>query len=311
MDLIRIGTRGSALALAQTDLVIEAIKQKYPGINTKKVIIKTKGDKEKDKPVPSFGNKGVFSMEIEEALLDGRIDIAVHSAKDLPYKLKEGLCIQGVLKREDARDVFITKKGVLYEDLLKKETIVIGTGSLRRRFQMRFHNNIEFKDIRGNIETRINKLRNGGYDGIILAAAGLKRLKLCYEKDLEYKYFNVEDIVPAGGQGIIAIETRTEDTKENILVKKIAEDINDQETFFHFNNERQIIEALNAGCNTGLGVISFSFINDGEEMLRIKTSMNFADGHGIQHSYCGTGDKEDADELIAMAIERGKKKGLV
>lgn len=310
-DLIKIGTRGSALALAQTELVIEAVKQKYPSINTSKVIIKTKGDIEKNKPVPSFGNKGVFSMEIEEALLDGRIDMAVHSAKDLPYRLKDGLSIQGVLKREDARDVFITRKGTLYKDLLKKEMISVGTGSLRRRFQFRFHNNVEFMDIRGNIETRINKLRNGLYDGIILAAAGLKRLKLCNEKDLEYKYFSVEDIVPAGGQGIIAIETRTEDTENNNFIKKIAGNINDKETFFHFNNERKIIKALDAGCNTGLGVISFFFINDGEEMLRIKTSMNFANGHGIQHSYCGTGDREDADELIAMAIEHGKKKGLV
>lgn len=309
--LIRIGTRGSALALAQTELVIEAVKQKYPGINTSKIIIKTKGDMEKDKPVPSFGNKGVFSTEIEEALLDGRIDMAVHSAKDLPYRLKDGLCIQGVLKREDARDVFITRKGTLYKDLLEKETVYTGTGSLRRRFQLRLHGNIRFKDIRGNIETRINKLRNGGYDGIILAAAGLKRLKLCHEKDLEYKYFSVEDIVPAGGQGIIAIETRAEDTEYNNFIKKIAEDINDQETFFHFNNERQIIEALDAGCNTGLGVISYFFNNDGKEMLRIKTSMNFANGHGVQHSYGGTGYREDSDKLIALAIEHGKKKGLV
>lgn len=300
-NLIKIGTRGSALALVQTELVISAIQEKYPGINIEKVIIKTKGDKEPDKPVSSFGDKRVFSAEIEEALSNGIIDMAVHSAKDLPSSLKDGLCIPCVLKREDEREVLVTLAGTSYEDLLKADMLVIGTGSLRRRMQLKhFFQNIELKDIRGNVETRINKLRNGGYDGIMLAAAGLKRLGLDREKDLEYKYFSTQDIVPAGGQGIIAVETRKEDASGKSFIGEVVKSINDQETFFHFNNERKIIEALGAGCNTGFGVISYCYVKDKEERLCIKTIIRY-------HVFNGTGRRENAGRLIARAIKHGKE----
>lgn len=300
-NLIKIGTRGSALALVQTELVISAIQEKYPGINIEKVIIKTKGDKEPDKPVSSFGDKRVFSAEIEEALSNGIIDLAVHSAKDLPSSLKDGLCIPCVLKREDEREVLVTLAGTSYEDLLKADMPVIGTGSLRRRMQLKhFFQNIELKDIRGNVETRINKLRNGGYDGIMLAAAGLKRLGLDREKDLEYKYFSTQDIVPAGGQGIIAVETRKEDASGKSFIGEVVKSINDQETFFHFNNERKIIEALGAGCNTGFGVISYCYVEDKEERLCIRTIIRY-------HVFNGTGSREDAGRLIEMAIKHGKE----
>lgn len=300
-NLIKIGTRGSALALVQTELVISAIQEKYPGINIEKVIIKTKGDKEPDKPVSSFGDKRVFSAEIEEALSNGIIDLAVHSAKDLPSSLKDGLCIPCVLKREDEREVLVTLAGTSYEDLLKADMPVIGTGSLRRRMQLKhFFQNIELKDIRGNVETRINKLRNGGYDGIMLAAAGLKRLGLDREKDLEYQYFSTQDIVPAGGQGIIAIETRKEDASGKSFIGEVVKSINDQETFFHFNNERKIIEALGAGCNTGFGVISYCYVKDKEETLCIRTIIRY-------HVFNGTGSREDAGRLIEMAIKHGKE----
>lgn len=307
-NLIKIGTRGSALALVQTGLVISAIQKKYPGISIEKVIIKTKGDKEPDKPVSSFGDKRVFSAEIEEALSDGRIDMAVHSAKDLPSRLKEGLCIPCVLKREDEREVLVTLAGTHYEDLKGTGIPVIGTGSLRRKIQLRhFFQNIEYKDIRGNIETRINKLRNGGYDGIMLAAAGLKRLGLDKEKDLEYKYFTSSDIVPAGGQGIIAVEIRKEDTSGGSFTGEVVKSINDQETFFHFNNERKIIEALGAGCNTGFGVISYCYIKDREERLRIRTVISPGGMEGMNHVFNGTGSREDAGCLIARAIKHGKE----
>lgn len=307
--LIKVGTRGSALALVQTELVISAIRSKYPDINIEKTIIKTKGDKEPDKPVSSFGDKRVFSAEIEEALSGGIIDMAVHSAKDLPSKLKEGLCIPCVLKREDEREVLVTLAETPYKDLLRKDALIIGTGSLRRKIQLRhFLNGIEYKDIRGNVETRINKLRNGGYNGIMLAAAGLKRLGLDKEKDLGYKYFTCQDIVPAGGQGIIAVETRKEDAASGSFIGEIVKSINDNETFFHFNNERKIIEALGAGCNTGFGVISYCYVKDNEENLRIRTVISFGGMEGMNHVFNGTGSREDAARLIEMAIKHVKER---
>lgn len=296
--LTRIGTRGSALALAQTELVVSAIKAKYPGAVIEKVIISTKGDREIDKPVSSFGDKGVFIAEIEEALSNGSIDMAVHSAKDLPGELKEGLCIPCVLPREDARDVLVTRAGTLFEDLHDKPGVVIGTGSRRRQMQfLKLCGNAEFKGIRGNVDTRINKLRNGVYDGIILAAAGLKRLCLDKEKDLSYKYFDMEEIMPAGGQGIIAVEARNEDVKKDTYTGRILRDINDSGTFIHFQNERKIIEASGAGCNSSIGVISY-FDNKGNEEFLCVDVLN-----GRNNGFKQTGRRGDAASLTDRAIQ--------
>ncbi len=296
--LTRIGTRGSALALAQTELVVSAIKAKYPGAVIEKVIISTKGDRETDKPVSSFGDKGVFITEIEEALSNGSIDMAVHSAKDLPGELKEGLCIPCVLPREDARDVLVTRAGTLFEDLRDKPGVVIGTGSRRRQMQfLKLCGNAEFKGIRGNVDTRINKLRNGVYDGIILAAAGLKRLCLDKEKDLSYKYFDMEEIMPAGGQGIIAVEARNEDVNKDTYTGRILRDINDSGTFIHFQNERKIIEASGAGCNSSIGVISY-FDNKGNEEFLCVDVLN-----GRNNGFKQTGRRGDAASLTDRAIQ--------
>lgn len=296
--LTRIGTRGSALALAQTELVVSAIKAKYPGAVIEKVIISTKGDREIDKPVSSFGDKGVFIAEIEEALSNGSIDMAVHSAKDLPGELKEGLCIPCVLPREDARDVLVTRAGTLFEDLRDKPGVVIGTGSRRRQMQfLKLCGNAEFKGIRGNVDTRINKLRNGVYDGIILAAAGLKRLCLDKEKDLSYKYFDMEEIMPAGGQGIIAVEARNEDVNKDTYTGRILRDINDSGTFIHFQNERKIIEASGAGCNSSIGVISYFYNKGNEEFLCVDVL------NGRNNGFKQTGRRGDAASLTDRAIQ--------
>ncbi len=296
--LTRIGTRGSALALAQTELVVSAIKAKYPGAVIEKVIISTKGDRETDKPVSSFGDKGVFIAEIEEALSNGSIDMAVHSAKDLPGELKEGLCIPCVLPREDARDVLVTRAGTLFEDLHDKPGVVIGTGSRRRQMQfLKLCGNAEFKGIRGNVDTRINKLRNGVYDGIILAAAGLKRLCLDKEKDLSYKYFDMEEIMPAGGQGIIAVEARNEDVNKDTYTGRILRDINDSGTFIHFQNERKIIEASGAGCNSSIGVISYFYNKGNEEFLCVDVL------NGRNNGFKQTGRRGDAASLTDRAIQ--------
>ncbi|MCI7804529.1 MAG: hydroxymethylbilane synthase [Oscillospiraceae bacterium] len=173
---IKIGTRKSSLALAQTDMVIKSLHDVFPDIETEIVHITTKGDKILDKPLARIGGKGVFVSEIESALKSGEIDIAVHSAKDLPYKLAENLEISGVLKRGNYRDVLVTPAGKVPE---KDSKFIVGTGSQRRRLNMqRIYPNAVFKEIRGNVDTRLRKLKSGEFDGIILAAAGLERLGL-------------------------------------------------------------------------------------------------------------------------------------
>ncbi|MCI9077942.1 MAG: hydroxymethylbilane synthase [Lachnospiraceae bacterium] len=301
--ITRIGTRGSALALAQTELVISAIREKCPGADIERVIISTKGDRETDKPVSSFGDKGVFITEIEEALSNGSIDMAVHSAKDLPGELKEGLCIPCVLPREDARDVLVTRAGTLLEDLRDRDSVTIGTGSKRRQMQFaRLCNNAAFKEIRGNVDTRINKLLRGEYDGIILAAAGLKRLGLDSVKDLSYKYFDKDEIMPAGGQGIIAVEARREDAEGDTFTGRILRDINDGDTFLNFQIERKIIEASGAGCNNSIGVISYFYYKYNEEFLCVNLLKEFSGQEGTEHGFRETGRREDASHLTYRAI---------
>lgn len=242
---IRIGTRGSLLALEQTDRVIAALTARYPQLHMEKVILHTKGDKILDKPLLEFGGKGVFITEFEEALQDGRIDLAVHSAKDMPMELAEGLVIAGALPRADVRDVLVTRKGAL-------ENAVIGTGSLRRQFQLKaIYPDVQCISIRGNVPTRIQKVRNGECDGVVLAAAGLERLGLLQEADLEYRYFSSEEMVPAGGQGIIAIEGRLDDE-----ITDMVHDISNENAMLELETERRILQLLEAGCHEAIGVIS-------------------------------------------------------
>lgn len=242
--MIRIGTRNSKLALIQTNLVKEKLLAAFPEETVEIVPIITKGDKELHKSLDSFGGKGVFTKEIEDKLLDGSIDLAVHSAKDLPMELEKGLEIGALLKREDARDVLVTRK-----EQKTDSAMVIGTSSLRRELQIKeIYPNVRVRSIRGNVPTRIEKLRKGEYDGIILAAAGLKRLGLEKELDLQYEYFSVETFVPAAGQGILAIECR-----ENSL-KEVLEALNEEDTRLAFEAERAFLASMGGGCNAPCGI---------------------------------------------------------
>lgn len=163
--VIKIGTRGSLLALEQTNQVIAALKEKYPHLHIEKVILRTQGDKILDKPLFEFGGKGMFITEFEEALAEERIDLAVHSAKDMPIELADGMVIAGVLPRADVRDVLVTRKGV-------SGKLLIGTGSLRRQFQLKeIYPEAACISIRGNVPTRLQKVRDGEVDGVVLAAA--------------------------------------------------------------------------------------------------------------------------------------------
>lgn len=252
---IRIGTRKSALALAQTELVAEALKKAQPGICTELVTRQTEGDRILNKPLLEFGGKGVFVTEFEEALVRGDIDYAVHSAKDLPMDLMEGLGIVAVPKREDPRDVLVTEKGM---ELSGKERIVIGTSSLRRKLQIEEigksmwpNASVVCENLRGNVQTRLSKLLEGSFDGILLAAAGLKRLGLLKDEQFDFHYFDCDTFIPAGGQGILAVEGRLDSGEE-----ALAEKIQDEEAWICLKLERKVLRLLEAGCHEPIGVYS-------------------------------------------------------
>lgn len=239
---IKVGTRKSKLALAQTAMVIEKLKLEFPEINIEIVPIGTKGDRIIDKPLSSFGGKGVFVSEIENALLNGVIDIAVHSAKDLPIELSNGLEISGVLPRGDYRDVLVMRK---YEKKGNTDSFVIGTGSLRRRLNIkRLYPHAVFADIRGNVDTRLNKLLNGEYNAIVLACAGLERLGLLSRNEFDFITLDYTECLPAPCQAIIATESRKDD-----FVTPFIKKINDEDTFKSFETERHVLHLLNADCS--------------------------------------------------------------
>ena len=260
---IRIGTRKSKLAIAQTEMVINEIKRKFPDAQTETVYITTSGDKILDKPLTEIGGKGIFVSEIENALLSGEIDIAVHSAKDLPISLTPGLTISGVLKRGDYRDALITNRGTKVET---QASFTAGTSSARRREELsRLYPNVIHADIRGNVDTRLNKLADHQYDAIILAMAGLQRLSLDTDDRFDITPFEYDSFLPAPCQGIIAIETR-----ENDEVQHVIKAITDRETWACYETERAVIKALNADCSVPLG--AYSFIDNDRIKLFISKS---------------------------------------
>lgn len=207
-NIIKIGTRKSKLALIQTDIVKDKIKQAFPELEVEIVKIDTKGDQILDKSLTSFGGKGVFTAELEAELLSGEIDIAVHSAKDMPMDFPEGLGIGAVLDRADVRDTFVTTTGKTLEEL--EPGSIVGTSSLRRELLIKEINPyVTIKLLRGNVQTRLNKLRDGQYDGIILAAAGIERLGYEKEEGLHYQYLDPDVFLPAAGQGILAVDRKS------------------------------------------------------------------------------------------------------
>lgn len=260
MKTLRIATRKSKLALWQANYVAKLIKEKYSDIKIELVKIVTKGDKILDVPLAKIGGKGLFTKEIEEALLDNRADLAVHSMKDVPTQLPENLEISVVSKREDPRDALIIRKDILEKikkekdisfiknplDLLPKNAIV-GTSSLRRKALLKkYRKDLIIKDLRGNVDTRLRKLKEGKYDAIILAGAGLKRLGL---EDEITAYLPTEIFIPAICQGILGIETRVGD-KETL---KYIEHINDKKSYYESLLERAFLEKVEGGCQVPLG----------------------------------------------------------
>lgn len=239
---IRIGTRKSKLALAQTDMVISEIMRAFPDVETEVVCVTTKGDRVTDVPLEKLGGNGVFVKEIEQLILDDKIDIAVHSAKDLPVKLASGLAVSGVLKRGNPQDMLVLRNGA---EINGKAALNIGTGSLRRRKNLSFlYPNVQFSDIRGNVDTRLRKLSDGEYDGIILACAGVERLGADLDS-FRTICFDVEQFLPAACQAIIAVECR-----QNSPSERVVKAISDKETFLCYETEKEVLQLLGADCGT-------------------------------------------------------------
>ena len=256
-QIIKIGTRKSQLAMTQTEMVANAIRQVHKELEIQLVPMTTVGDRILDRPLDSFGGKGAFISEFEDAMLTGRIDLAVHSAKDMPISLPAGLGILAVSEREDPRDVLVTRK-----DSPLKQGGIVGTSSLRRRLQLEELYEVKTENLRGNVGTRLSKLKNGEYDGIILAAAGLKRLNLLTDEDFEYEYLSEETFIPAAGQGIIAVEGR----QEEFLIK-LLNTWHNITSMYCLETEREVLRLLNAGCSEPIGV--YSGINNNEITLKI------------------------------------------
>ncbi len=241
---IKIGTRKSKLALWQANYVAEKLKEHFPELEVELVKITTKGDKILDVPLAKVGGKGLFVKEIEEAMLRGEIDIAVHSLKDVPTYFPEGLGLVAITKREDPRDAFLSVKYSSIEDM--PEGAVLGTSSLRRKAQiLQRRKDIQIKDLRGNVDTRIRKLEEGQYDGIILAYAGLKRLGL---EGKVKQILDTDYMIPAVAQGFLGIEARLDDEK----TKEIVSVLNHSESEIRARAERAFLKTLEGGCQVPL-----------------------------------------------------------
>ena len=241
-----VGTRGSNLALVQTNWVVDQLKKENPGVEFEVKIIKTKGDLIKDLPLDKIGDKGLFVKEIEKSLLDGEIVMAVHSMKDMPSYLPEGLKFAHSPKREDPRDALIFKEGYKSLDDLPQGAR-IGTGSKRRKYQLLKHRpDLEIVPIRGNIETRIKKIETEKLDGVVLAASGLRRAGL--DDKIDY-YIPTDIMLPAPAQGILALEIR-EDDKET---EKIIDSIKDDITKIQIDAERGFLIGVNGSCHIPMG----------------------------------------------------------
>ncbi|MFA0742636.1 MAG: hypothetical protein DFNUSKGM_002763 [Candidatus Fervidibacter sacchari] len=254
--VFRVGTRGSKLALAQTEWVINALREKSPDLKVEVTVIKTRGDIITDRPLREVTGKGFFVKEIEAALLRGEIDFAVHSLKDMPTELPDGLTIAALCNRVDPRDVLVVRgwngndEGLETVISLLPENPKVGTSSLRRQAQLK-HNfpNWQLCELRGNVDTRLRKLDEGQYDAIVVAAAGLIRLGL---QGRIACFLPVEVCCPAAGQGVLAVEARQGDEETLNLLKSVDE----FSVRVEVEAERVVTKALGAGCHSAIGALA-------------------------------------------------------
>jgi len=258
MRKLVIGSRGSQLALRQSKILQESLQKHHPDLETSIEVIRTTGDQTPQADLSKLATsvKGLFVKEIEEALLEHRIDLAVHSLKDLPTETPEGLTLEAILPREDPRDVLVTASPEIPSFQALPQGARLGTGSLRRRVQLLLlRPDLVISPIRGNVDTRIKKVQQENLDGIILAAAGLNRLGL---HDKIAYLFPVEEMVPAIGQGALAVEIRTDDERTRQIVKPV----DDPSTRSCTLAERRFLQEMGGGCDVPMG--AHAFIENGK-----------------------------------------------
>ena len=282
-----IGSRGSKLSLAYSNHVKNLLIKSHSKFDDNSIdikIIKTSGDIFQNKRIADIGGKGVFCKQIEDELLDSKIDLAVHSLKDLPTKMTDGLCVNAVVKRNDPRDAFISYSSKSLKEL--KPQSKIGTSSFRRHAQLSLlRNDLRILAMRGNIDTRITKLKNKEYDAIVLSLAGVQALNLLSQVK---EVFTIEQMLPAIGQGVIALQCKKDDQK----TLNILEDVNDRKTYYCIQAERALLEAIGGDCDTaigGLAIISNNtislkselFSNDGKKNFKFESSGHFREAKEI------------------------------
>ena len=282
-----IGSRGSKLSLAYSNLVKNLLIKSNSQFDDSSIeikIIKTSGDIFQNKKISDIGGKGVFCKQIEEELLKSKIDLAVHSLKDLPTKMTEGLCVNAVVKRNDPRDAFLSFYNQSFKEL--KPHSKIGTSSFRRHAQLNLlRNDLRIISMRGNIDTRIKKLKDKEYDAIVLSLAGIQMLNLINQVR---EIFTIDEMLPALGQGAIALQCKKDDQK----ILNILKSINDKETYYCIQAERALLEAIGGDCDTAIGGLaqlsndkislkSELFSNDGKKKFEFKSSGNFREAKEI------------------------------
>lgn len=303
MTRLRMGSRGSMLALAQSTWVKQRIEAHYAGMEVELSIIKTSGDRFIDRPIAAVGGKGVFTKEIEDALLHREIDLAVHSMKDLPTELPAGLAIAAVPAREDARDVLVSKNNLLLADLPKGARVA--TGSLRRQAQLlHYRGDLALVPIRGNVDTRLRKLDDGEADGLIMAAAGLKRIGRA-ERISEYLADAI--CVSAVAQGALAIEAR-DDGELRRLLSFFHDQASEAETLA----ERALLRRLSGGCHVPVGgrarasgnrldMIAIVASPDGKQLCQAKLSGSVDGAEELGMRVAEELLKQGADKILAAS----------
>ena len=289
-DKIIIGTRGSKLALIYTEKVTKFLKKvSSTHIEIKQIV--TSGDENQNDRLSNIGGKGLFSKKIETELINHKIDIAVHALKDMPTIETEGLITNFYLKRNSPNEIFISNNNIKFKDLKPNSTI--GTSSYRREYQLQtIRSDLNYKLIRGNVDTRINKLENGDYDAILLSKAGIEALGLTNKITQE---FDTEELIPCAGQGIIAIQCRENDKD----VINILEKINDNQSRIIANAERNVLKILEGDCDTAVGV----YAKITKDIVNIKAELFSVDGK--QRFYV---DESENEKMINdLSIKIGEK----
>lgn len=284
-----IGTRGSELALWQANFVKSALQERYPKTLTHEYRIKTKGDKILDAPLSKIGGKGLFTKELEEAMLAGKIDIAVHSLKDMPVSIPDGLTLAAVTRREEPWDAFVSERFDSLDSL--PPGAKVGTSSLRRRAQILARRpDLVVENLRGNVGTRLRRLDAGDFDAIILAAAGLRRLGFWGR----VKSILPSDVLlPAVGQGALAIEARADDYE----MLDMLSFLNDEKTARATGAERSFLETVEGGCQVPVGV----YAEADDEKITIEAVIASLDGRRVYRDSM-TGDAPDVGRLLARRL---------